>query len=136
VDIRPFAPDDTPACLAIIDHNTPPFFAPHERAEFAQFLAAPAGVYLVGIRAGAVVACGGYAMLPDAPVAVLTWGMVARAAHRQGLGWQLLQHRIAALRQHPDLNAIVLQTSQHIGLPQSIATLPRICHRSSDDRRQ
>jgi ribosomal protein S18 acetylase RimI-like enzyme len=113
MDIRPLTPDDIPACLAVFDGNTPRFFAPHERAEFAEFLVEPHGVYLVGVRGGRVLACGGYAVLPHAPAAVLTWGMVARDEHRRGLGWKLLQHRIAALRQHPGLEAIVLETSQH-----------------------
>ena len=113
VEMRPFRPVDAPACLAIFDSNVPPFFLPSERDEFAAFLAEPGGTYLVGAIDERVIACGGYWLLPHAPVAALTWGMVHREYHRQGLGRELLQHRLAALRQQPGLVAVVLQTSQH-----------------------
>lgn len=113
MNIRAYTAADAAACLELFDGNTPPFFAPHERVEFAQWLVAPDGVYLVGERDGQVVACGGYAILAPRPVAVLTWGMVARALHGQGLGRQLLEHRVAAIRRDGRAEAIVLQTSQH-----------------------
>jgi GNAT superfamily N-acetyltransferase len=113
MEIRPYRPEDAPACLAIFDSNTPTFFLPSERNEFVTFLAEPDGTYLVGIADDVLVACGGYWPLPHAPVAALTWGMIHRDRHRQGLGRQLLEYRLAALRQHPGLIAAVLQTSQH-----------------------
>lgn len=111
--IRPYRPEDAPACLAVFDSNTPQFFMPSERDEFAAFLAEPGGTYLVGIVDDHLVACGGYWPLPSAPVVALTWGMVHRDYHRRGLGRQLLDYRLAALREHPGLVAVVLQTSQH-----------------------
>lgn len=44
MEVRPFRPEDAPACLAIFHSNVPPFFLPSERNEFAAFLAAPEGV--------------------------------------------------------------------------------------------
>lgn len=113
MEIRPYRPEDAPACLAIFDSNTPPFFMPSERDEFAAFLANPGGAYFVGIAEELLVACGGYWPLPHAPVAALTWGMVHRDHHRRGFGRRLLDYRLAALHQHPGLVAVVIQTSQH-----------------------
>lgn len=113
MEIRSYRLEDAPACLAVFDSNTPPFFMPSERDEFASFLAEPGGTYLVGVADDLLVACGGYWPLHNAPVAALTWGMVHRDHHRRGLGRQLLECRLAALREHPGLVAVVLQTSQH-----------------------
>jgi GNAT superfamily N-acetyltransferase len=113
MEIRPYRLEDAPACLAVFDSNTPQFFMPSERDEFASFLAEPGDKDLVGVADGLLVACGGYWPLPNAPVAALTWGMVHRDHHRKGLGRQLLEHRLAVLGEHPGLVAVVLQTSQH-----------------------
>ncbi len=65
------------ACLAIFNSNTPPFFAPHEREEFAQFLDTLSGPYFVVEHNGQVIGCGGFFLIPNTPAVVLTWGMVA-----------------------------------------------------------
>ena len=84
--IREYAQPDKEACLAIFDSNTPPFFAPHEREEFAGFLDTSSDPYFVVEHDGEVVGCGGFFLIPNEPAAVLTWGMVARARQGQGIG--------------------------------------------------
>ena len=116
MDIRPFEPGDSAACLAIFDNNTPTYFLPHERDEYRAFLDESDGHYFVGIEAGTIVACGGYWPLPHAPIALLTWGMVDRSHHGRGLGRQLIQYRLDELRKHPEVVAVKLQTS-HLSAP-------------------
>ncbi len=112
--LRPYAPEDRPACLAILNGNTPPYFAPHERAQFETFLDTEADPYFVVVDgADQVIACGGYLRLPDSPVAILTWGMVARERHRQGIGWFLLLERLHRMGQDPAIARVRLETSQH-----------------------
>lgn len=111
--IRPFIPADRAACLALFGSNTPEFFAPHERAEFETWLNDP-GEYFVLEETGRVVACGGVWLDParsERP-AGLSWGMVARDAHRQGHGSKLLAFRVTRLRElgAPEVH---LDTSQH-----------------------
>ena len=60
-----------------------------------------------------MVGCGGFFRIPNAPVAVLTWGMVARARHSQGIGRLLLVERLHRLCQNPEVRVVKLQTSQH-----------------------
>lgn len=111
---RPYLPDDSVACLALFDSNTPQYFAPQERAEFAAFLAQAGGKalpYLVLEQGGVVVACGGVELRGDH--AGLTWGMVARARHGQGLGRALTLARLDRLRAMPEVGAVVIETSQH-----------------------
>ncbi|MBL8233936.1 MAG: GNAT family N-acetyltransferase [Bryobacterales bacterium] len=85
MDLRSYQPADREACLAVFDSNLPEHFHISEREEFAAFLHAPPGSYFVIEHDGALVACGGHAMeRPD--LASLTWLMVRRDLHRNGLG--------------------------------------------------
>lgn len=93
----------------MFEANTPAFFDPSERAEFAGFLHDP-GAYLVLTDGRVVVGCGGIA--PCGTTATLTWGMVARDRHRQGLGLQLLQARVDLARA-AGMTALSCETSQH-----------------------
>lgn len=98
--IRPYAPEDRAACLALFDANVPDFFAPHERAEFAAWLLDPGEYFVLEDGEGRVVACGGVWADPEQPErpAGLSWGMVARDAQRRGYGSQLLAFRLERLR--------------------------------------
>lgn len=114
--IRPYAPTDLTACLAVFDSNVPDFFAAAERDEFrAHLLALPdaAPAYLVLTHADAVVACGGLTPGEGRGDARMVWGMVARAWHRRGLGRRLLRERLALAHGMAGLRAVSLSTSQH-----------------------
>lgn len=112
--IRAYTPADRAACLAVFDSNTPEFFLPAERAEFAAFLDALPGPYLVLTgEAGDVLACGGFAVNPHTARADFCWGMVRRTEHGRGLGEQLLRARLAGIRADQRADHVVLHTSQH-----------------------
>ncbi|ASR42205.1 GNAT family N-acetyltransferase [Xanthomonas citri pv. mangiferaeindicae] len=115
ITLRPYAPSDFDACLALFDGNCPTFFDRAERDDFARFLSrhATAWHFLVVERDGRLLACGGHAQNDDGRHASLCWGMVARDHHRQGLGRRLLEARIAWCRRTPGIERIVLDTSQH-----------------------
>lgn len=116
IETRSYHPGDLTACLALFDSNVPQFFAPDERAQFVEFLEnvpASDGTYLVLAQAGRVVACGGVAREPDTESAALTWGMVDRSQHRQGLGTRLTQARLTAAWAMPGIRRVILATSQH-----------------------
>ena len=117
--IRPFTPADRAACLTLFDSNVPRFFLPGERAEFGAWLGRPFdsgeyGEYFVLEDEGRVMACGGVWLDPERPErgAGLSWGMVARDAHRRGYGSVLLRFRLERLRELGAREAH-LDTSQH-----------------------
>jgi hypothetical protein len=59
--LRSYTPADKEACLAIFDSNTPPYFAKHERPEFAAFLDESRDPYfVVEASNGQIIGCGGY----------------------------------------------------------------------------
>ncbi|WP_425612985.1 GNAT family N-acetyltransferase [Xanthomonas rydalmerensis] len=113
--IRPYAAQDQAACMALFDSNVPQFFDRSERAAFEHFLQHDTGAwhYLVIVRAGTIVACGGHALSADGRVASFGWGMVERRLHRQGLGRALTEARLDACRRSTGVARIELDTSQH-----------------------
>lgn len=115
IAVRPYAASDRDACLALFDGNVPRFFAPDERAGFAQFLDHRAGdwAYQLLMLDGAVVACGGHALNHDRTAALLCWGMVDRRRHGTGLGTLLTTARIDAARACATVRCISIDTSQH-----------------------
>ncbi|MBO9740136.1 GNAT family N-acetyltransferase [Xanthomonas axonopodis pv. begoniae] len=113
--IRNYRPEDFSACLALFDGNVPAFFSAEERPDFVRFLThhAAAWHYQIIERAGEVIACAGYSISTDGTTASLGWGMVHPTLHRQGLGTMLLLARLEALRLSPNIEQVVLDTSQH-----------------------
>ncbi len=113
---RRYESRDFTRCLAIFDGNVPDFFAIAERAEFVDFLAGAAGgrqPYLVLIRNGLIVACGGLMIEAGKTQASLAWGMVERTRHGRGLGRHLTQARLALAQADPGITEVTLATSQH-----------------------
>lgn len=116
ITIHPFVPADRAACLTIFDSNVPRYFAETERAAFLHHLDRAGGAltpYLILRDATGPCACGGLVLDPAARRAGLSWGMVARGRHGQGLGRRLTEARLAQARAIPGLRAVTLETSQH-----------------------
>lgn len=114
MQIRAYQPSDHRACLVLFDSNTPLFFAPHERPEFAEFLATGTDPYFVVTDVQEqVIGCGGYYINRERASAGLTWGMVSRGLHRQGGGRFLLLARLQRICQEPDITRVFINTSQH-----------------------
>ncbi|WP_115048271.1 GNAT family N-acetyltransferase [Xanthomonas arboricola] len=101
--------------MALFDANVPAFFSAGERVDFAGFLIqhAAAWHYQLLERGNAIAGCAGYAVNADGSTASLCWGMVHPSLHRCGVGTQLLQARLDALRQMPAVRRVMLDTSQH-----------------------
>jgi len=115
VYLRPYTTDDKAACLALIDDNTPDFFAPHENTEFDTFLDNPGDAYWVAEDdAGTVVGCTGYWVIAETPTAIITWTMVERSLQGRGIGRLLLLTCLRHLCRVPDVQTVTLETSQHI----------------------
>lgn len=111
--LREFTPRDEAAVLTLFDSNVPTFFRPHEREEFTSFLEDPRCDYLVLEDDDAIVGAGGSFVRAHVGHGVLCWGMIRRDAHRRGYGRRLLLARLASLARVPDIDRIMLDTSQH-----------------------
>ncbi|RTQ47752.1 GNAT family N-acetyltransferase [Hymenobacter gummosus] len=115
--IRPYTAADEAAVLQLFRSNLAPYFTPPEEAEFRQFLrvevVAGGLPYFVAELPDwpGLVAAGGYAL--NAVHAVLTWGMVERRLHGQGLGRAFTAFRVQECRRAYPGRAIEIGTSQH-----------------------
>jgi GNAT superfamily N-acetyltransferase len=97
------------SCLQVLHGNTPEFFVLKDRDDFSRFLDNLPGPYFVIEDRGLIVACGGWAMDAE-EVAALTWGMVRRDLHRQGIGRDLLHYRLKAIRADGRAKVVRLRT--------------------------
>lgn len=113
---RPYAASDFSSCLSIFDSNVPAYFAPAEREQFVQFLQTRDPLrylYFVSIANGAVVACHGLELDAKNRKGSFVWGMVDRALHGRGIGTSMTLERIKIAKATPDIDEVVLSTSQH-----------------------
>ncbi len=111
IKLRDYQTDDREGCLALLDANTPDYFAAVERPAFEAFLDDIPGTYLVLEDAGRVVGCGGYIPLPETRVAHTSWGMVHPDYKGRGLGKRLFEARIEAVKARRDADRIRVVTS-------------------------
>lgn len=120
--IRYLRPNDRAACLAVFDGNAPEYFHPSERAAFADCLdsddyrpprlrgaGGPKGMFYVVEDDDEIIGCGGWYL--DGDVAVLSWGMVERSSHRQGIGRFLLRERLNEIRLDPRIKSVRVRTT-------------------------
>lgn len=113
MEARRYTASDRDACLLLFDSNVPEYFLPQERAEFEAWLGSGPENYFVLEHEGRIVACGGFA-LPGAgsATASLTWGMVGRQWHRQGVGRFLLMFRMREMsRTGVEIQMVKLETT-------------------------
>lgn len=111
--VRPYAPNDRDACLAIFDGNTPRFFGPGERPSFAAYLDHPVGTFLVLCDDdGTIVGCGGIAVRKDRRTAYMVWGMIRADRQRVGNGRALALARLRSVAEMRDVDKLALDTSQ------------------------
>ena len=102
--------------LCEYDGNTPPFFAIQERELFSGYLkrvTPPYFYFLVQDDDEAILACGGMNFDPPNHLAKLRWDMVSRDFQRRGVGAFLVLSRLALICQVPDIQTVLLGTSQY-----------------------
>lgn len=111
---RAYQQQDLDDCLRLFRSNQQPYFAADEYEEYQQFLTeevnAKTAPYFVLLDGNDVVGCGGYMRCDDA--VFLTWGMLERSLHGQGLGRELINGRIEKIRAEFGSLPICIETSQ------------------------
>lgn len=113
VTFREYTPADRAGCLDVFDSNIPEFFSDEEREDFIDFLGRLPGRYGVVVDStGRILGCGGVARSRTDPRRVdLTWGMIHKALHRNGIGRVLTRARLDWIEAMPDVDVVDLNTS-------------------------
>ena len=110
--IRPYKNEDRPFLLAILQLNTPDFFAPSEEEDFIKYLNNSADNFFVITQKDEILGCGGYNLSDDKLIGFISWDIFHPKAQGKGLGSELTQFRIAQLRKKSSVKTIVVRTSQ------------------------
>ncbi|MBI3519482.1 MAG: GNAT family N-acetyltransferase [Bacteroidetes bacterium] len=121
ITIKLYTPDTKGRLLEIFKSNMPLYFAQEELPLFDAFLdrdATVRGPYSLILKHNEIVGCGGIALnepgkYTNEPHVIMTWGMVDNKHHKEGLGKQLLLHRIQQAQEHYPGIKIALGTTQH-----------------------
>ena len=107
--VRPFTIDDTDRCLELFMSNVPKFFDEKDLEDFKYYLANHDGQQIViEDPSGQILACGGTWVKGN--TGRLSWGMVAKDHHGQGVGKLLTRERLKALSKLCD--TVEIDTSQ------------------------
>jgi N-acetylglutamate synthase-like GNAT family acetyltransferase len=113
--IRPFTLTDTPACVALMQSNSPEFFSADECADFESTLQNEDmdGFYVLEEK-GTVIACAGMWIQLEEDFASLYWVMVRRDLHGKGVGKIIVDYLLRDTRKHGDKIVVGLDTTENI----------------------
>lgn len=110
--IRSYQPEDKDQLIALFDLNSPNFFDPSEEKDFIEYLEREVEDYFVLEEDGQVMGCGGLNYFNDKKTIRISWDMVHPAFQNKGLGSQLVQYRLAYVKQQEAAELLVVRTSQ------------------------
>lgn len=111
--IRPYIASNKAAVLQLFDLNTPQYFDETERAGLIHYLENETEDYFVVEDEGQIVGAGGINYEPQSKAAVISWDIINPTEHGKGIGRKLTQHRIHHVHKNPDIEKIIVRTSQH-----------------------
>lgn len=111
--IRPYISSDKAAVLQLFDLNTPQYFNKTERAGLVHYLDNETEDYFVVEEQDEIVGAGGINYEPQAKSAVISWDIIKPSQQGKGIGRKLTQHRIQHINTKPDIEKIIVRTSQH-----------------------
>lgn len=113
IQIRPYTVSDKSAVMNLLRLNTPAFFAPAEEKDFEQYLEIELEDYFVVVENENIVGSGGINYFFDQKTARISWDMISPQFHGKGIGKQLVENRLQLLLKNPEIDFIVVRTSQH-----------------------
>ncbi len=109
--IRPYTYQDKPELVALLQLNIPKYFAPSEAADYEEYLEQHAEHYFVLEVDGTLLGAGGFNLIENGE-ARISWDFIHPDHQGKGYGKQLTLFRINEIRKHPDVETIVVRTSQ------------------------
>lgn len=110
--IRPYQPRDKSQLLALLNLNTPYFFAASEAVDFTEYLDNHVETYFVVEEDENIVGCGGINYFPEEATARISWDIVHPDHQGKGIGRALLLHRIDDIKANSSIKIIIVRTTQ------------------------
>lgn len=113
--IRTYRTEDKLSLFALLELNTPRFFAEEEHADFERYLKEDLEYHYVLCGADdTILGCGGFTTSEDGETAKLSWDFLHPDFQGFGFGSALTRHRIARIKQLPGIKKVSVRTSQHV----------------------
>ena len=119
ITFRHYLARDLETCLALFDANCPQFFAPGERADYAEFLAASHDGYTVVLADEEIV--GAFGLTPlgvaDSGVAKLSlnWILLSPDTQGQGVGRAVMEKVLRSAQETP--TSTIAIAASHLSAP-------------------
>lgn len=110
--IRPYTPTDKEKLMELLRLNTPAYFAPQEEDDFREYLDHELDQYFVVEDDNEIVGCGGINFAEDRKSVRISWDIIHPAAQGKGWGRKLTQYRIDKIREVPEVETIIVRTTQ------------------------
>ncbi len=110
--IRDYTPSDKDSVLALIELNTPKYFAESEKNDLENYLQNEIDSYYVLEIDAKIIGSGGINFDDSLTIAILSWDIIDPAHHGQSFGSQLLDYRLEQLKKIETIQKIIVRTSQ------------------------
>ena len=118
--IKKYSTSDYDQCVNIFKSNIPEYFAKVELSDFQDYIKNISKTkdgwtdsFYILKRDKKIVGCAGLGLNKSKKIATLSWGMVDKNYHRNGIGTQLTNYRLNLLQSYKLDLKIRLDTSQH-----------------------
>ncbi|MEJ8803521.1 GNAT family N-acetyltransferase [Pontibacter sp. H249] len=110
--IRAYTNQDKEELIALLKLNIPAYFAEEEEADFVEYLEQHLEDYFVVEENDKLIAAGGLNYFPESGESRISWDVVHPDYQGKGIGRKLTQHRINHVRQNPQINLLIVRTTQ------------------------
>lgn len=111
--IRKYKPEDKEVLVQIMNNNVPQYFAETEVADYVNYLENEVQEYFVAVLDDRIIAGAGVNYEREKQLAKISWDVVDRGYHHQGIGTLLLNHRLEVISNKKNIKTISVRTSQH-----------------------
>lgn len=110
--IRLYTIKDRSKVIALLRQNIPEYFDPSEESYFEKYLDNDVEDYFVYEYNTEIIGAGGINYFPEEKLARISWDIIDPKSQGKGIGKKLIQYRINRLNANPNVEWIVVRTSQ------------------------
>ncbi|MCC5921518.1 MAG: GNAT family N-acetyltransferase [Cyclobacteriaceae bacterium] len=110
--IREYVQADQRELIHLLKLNTPQYFAQSEEEQFISYLRSEIESYYVLLYNQQVVGCGGINLIKGDRAATVSWDIIHPDFQGRSLGAALLKYRMEMIHSIPDVDKIIVRTSQ------------------------